>query len=269
MHKNLEITNLQKLYISGDRDFRNSQLRRSDLRNTDLSNINLQGSDLSYADLRQTNLTGANLSHCYFNEANLTGANLTGADLTGSYFIKAYMGQVNCYKAILKDAYFSGSFLTKANLRKADLSGAFFGGSHLTGAIFQDALYSNETRFDAIIKPEKLGMIKASLTSASATQKKTIAELIAHFETIIEITQHYLGGTITMKNYEQSRPDIDWLDNFSINKQGKINYQGSLNNKATTLQVKWMEKWIKSFVKISSFIVRDLARIIEEKRLIL
>ena len=258
---------IQKIYKSGERNFSNKQLRRANLQNADLQNINLQGSDLSYADLRGANLRGANLSHCYFNEANLTGADLTGADLTGSYFIKAYMGKVNCYKAILKDAYFTGTFLTRANLCRADLSSAFFGGAHLAGAIFKGALYSQDTRFDKIINPQKLGMINRSSTFATTNQKTTIAELITHFEQIIEITHHYLGGTITVKNFEQTRPDIDWLDYFSINKQGKISYLGSLNNKATFLQLKWMEKWIKSFVNRSSSFVRDLPRIIEEKQL--
>lgn len=260
---------LQQLYKAGQRCLPNQQLRRVNLRNADLSNINLQGSDLSYADLREANLRGANLSHCYFNEANFTDADLTGANLTGSYFIKAYLGKANFYQAILKEAYFTGSFLTKANLRQADLQGAFFGGSHLTGAIFQDAVYSSETRFDKIIKPYKLGMLKATVNFANATHKTTIAELIVHFEKIIEITQYYLGETITKKNFEQSRPDIEWLNYFSLDKQGKINYQGNLNNKATMLQVKWIGKWSKSFVKTSSLIVRDLPTIIEEKKLIL
>ena len=202
---------IQKLYSSGERNFSKQQLRRIDLRKAQLQGINLHGSDLSYADLRDADLRGANLRRCYLNEANLTGADLTGADLTGAHLVKAY--------------------LTKADFSEANLIGALLNGCHLSGATFRGSSYNHATRFDRGINPEKLGMIKFSSFTSAASQQITIAEVITNFEKVAGITVNYLGGTITIKNFENTRPDIEWLNSFSMDKQGKITYQGSLNNK--------------------------------------
>lgn len=254
-------------YTQGQRDFPKLQLRRIDLRNSKLKGINLQGSDLSYADLREADLSNANLSYCYFNEANLSGANLSGANLTGAYLIKAYLTKTDFRKAIVKETYFTGSFLTKANFMKADLSGAFLNGAHLNGAIFHGASYDNTTRFDRGFDPVALGLTLVSSFQGSAGKKITIAQVVTNFESMASITSCYLGGTITAKNFEESRPDIEWLQQFSMDKKGKITFTGNLNHQATMIQLKWLEKWTNAFVKKCSLIIQDLPNIIEEKHL--
>lgn len=260
-------TDIKTQYNQGERDFPKMQLRRIDLRNSNLKGINLQGSDLSYADLRDADLSNANLSNCYFNEANLSGANLTGANLTGAYLIKAYLTKTDFKKAVLKETYFTGSFLTKANFMKADLSGAFLNGAHLNGAIFQGASYDNTTRFDRCFDPTTLGMTLLSSFQVSASKKITIAQVITNFESIASITSCYLGGMITAKNFNESRPEIEWLQQFSMDKQGKISFTGTLTHQATMMQLKWLEKWTNAFIKKCSLIIQDLPNIIEEKHL--
>ena len=266
--KNLSIE-VQKFYNSGERNFSKQQLRRINLKNAQLKKINLEGADLSYADLRDADLSGANLRACYLNEANMSGADLTGADLTGAYIIKAYLTKTNLQKAILKEAYLTGSFLTRANLVSTDITGTYFNSTHLSGATFLDACYDRTTRFDQGIIPEKLGMVQVSSFTSTVARKITIAQMMASLEQVAAITIHYLGGTITVRNFEQTRPDIDWLDNFTMNKKGNIDYQGSINSKATTLQLKWLEKWTYSFIDKSAEIIHDLPIIIEDKKLLM
>lgn len=260
-------TDIQSQYNQGERNFLKMQLRRIDLRNAQLKGVNLQGSDLSYADLRGADLSGANLSQCYLNEANLSDANLSGANLSGAYLIKAYLSKINLQKATLKETYFTGSFLTKANFHKADLSGAFLNGAHLNGAIFQGATYDNTTRFDRGFEPSNLGMIQHSSFNVATTKKVTIGELANNFENIAGIVSKYLGGTITAKNFEDSKPDVEWLKNFTMDKTGKVSFEDSPTHQATTMQLKWFEKWTNAFVKKCSLIVQDLPDIIQEKHL--
>ncbi|MBF2055875.1 MAG: pentapeptide repeat-containing protein [Cyanobacterium sp. T60_A2020_053] len=261
---NIDIKNYYNL---GERDFPKQQLRRIDLRGAKLRGINLQGSDLSYADLRDIDLSNADLRNCYFNEANLTGANLTGANLTGAYFIKAYLIKANLRKAIVKEAYLTGSFVTRADFSKADLCGAFLNGAHLSGANFRSAVYDSATRFDRGFEPEKLGMAIVSSFEGAMSHKVTIGDVISNLENIASITSRYLGGTITAKNFEQSRPEVEWLQGFTMDKNSKITFSGSSNQQATMIQLKWLEKWTNSFVKKCSIIVQDLPNIIEDKHL--
>jgi uncharacterized protein YjbI with pentapeptide repeats len=272
MLENTANINIKTEYNRGQRDFSKLQLRRIDLKNTNLRGINLQGSDLSYTDLKDADLSGANLSNCYFNGANLTGANLSDANLKGAYLIKAYLTRANFKRAILKDAYFTDSFLTnsiltKADFSKADLSGTFLNGVHFDGAIFKDATYDNTTRFDQCFDPVSLGMIIISSFQKTATNKVSIEDMVTNFETIVAITSRYLGGTITAKNFEESRPDIEWLQEFSIDKKGEIGFSGNRKHQLTTMQLKWFEKWTNAFIKKCSIIIQDLPSILEEKHL--
>ncbi|BAQ60530.1 pentapeptide repeat family protein [Geminocystis sp. NIES-3708] len=267
MIRNTATIDIQTQYNQGERDFPKLQLRRIDLRNNKLRGINLAGSDLSYADLRDVDLTNANLSNCYLNEANLSGANLSGANLKGAYLIKAYLTRVSFKKAILKETYLTGSFLTKADLSQADLCGAFLNGAHLNGANFREAVYDNSTRFDKSFEPNSLGMKISSSFQQTAARKVSIGDITSNFESIASITSHYLGGTITAKNFEDSRPDVEWLQQFCMDKKGKISFTGTMSNQATMMQLKWFEKWTNAFIKKSSIIIQDLPNIIEEKHL--
>lgn len=258
---------IQAKYGWGERNFPKLQLRRIDLRNAQLKGASFQGSDFSYADLRGADLSKADLRNCYFNEANLTGVNLSGANLQGAYFIKSYLIKADLSKANIKEAYLTGSFVTRANFSKADLCGAFLNGTHIGGADFRGAVYDSSTRFDKGFDPTTLKMVAVSSFQGAIAHKITIGDVIANLEQIANITSRYLGGMITVKNFEQSRPDAEWLENFTMDKNGKITFQGSLNHQVTTIQLKWLEKWTNSFVEKSSLIVQDLPRVIEEKSL--
>ena len=263
MVKKIITIDIQKRYNLGERDFSQQVLRRVILRGAKLQGINFEGADLSYADLTNADLSNANLSGCYLNEATLQGANFTEANMKGAHLIKAYAMKINCQKAIVQNAQFTGSFLTRANFSQADLTGALLNGSYLSGAMFQGALYNQDSCFDRGINPEKLGMVKVSSLTPNPSKKITIAELVAHFDKVVTINLNYLGRRMTVKNFEESRPDIEWLNHFSIDKKGKIIYQGSLNSKATFLQIKWLEKWTNCFIKNSSSIIYNFSQIIE------
>jgi hypothetical protein len=267
MLENLSITDIQNKYKLGERNFAKLQLRRINLRGAFLKGINLEGSDLSYADLREADLSRANLCGCYLNETNLSGANLTNTNLKSAYLIKAYLTKANLSKAILQEAYLTGAFLTKANLMRADLTGTLLNGTQISGVYFKGAIYNNNTRFDRGFDPVKVGMEKISSLNVTAQRKITVANLTQNFENIISLTSHYLGVNLTIKYFNSSRPDKNWLQNFTIDKKGKIGFNGSLDHQVTSIQLKWFEKWENTFIKSCSFIMQDLPVLIEEKHL--
>lgn len=267
MLDNTSIMDIQTKYSLGERDFPKSQLRRVNLRQANLRGINLQGSDLSYADLREADLSNANLSGCYLNEANLSCAKLRDANLKGAYLIKTYLTKANLTKAILQEAYLTGAFLTKANLMKADLSGAFFNGAQISGVYFTGAVYNNNTRFDRGFDPVIAGMEKNSTFNVLSQRKITVESLVGNFEAIANLSSRYLGESITTKYFESSRPDKEWLQSFTMGQKCKINFNGSLNTQVTNIQLRWFEKWENTFIKSCSFIVQDLPKMIEDKKL--
>lgn len=266
MLNNNGVFEVQKRYEQGQRDFSKMQLRRADLRGVNLSGINLQGADLSYANLREADLSYADLRECYLNEANLIGTKFKGANLEGAYLIKAYVTRANFQEACLKGAFFTGAYLTKVNLNKADLTGAYLTGADVKGAYLKGAFYNEKTCFEPGFNPISAGMEKKSALNTPRKQKVTVEELVATFNLVTHCSKQYLGSSLTEKYFESSRPSFDWLENFQINKSAQITFSGVRGSVVTTLQLKWFEKWVNSFIKNCSLIVHDFPHIIEQNQ---
>ncbi len=110
-----------RLWLKGDPNGKNANLRGADLRRADLQRADLWGADLWGADLRGSDLWGAYLQGADLQSANLQGAdlqraNLRRADLRGAmgcnkhrttdlYILLDQPGKVRAYKLVDKNGY--------------------------------------------------------------------------------------------------------------------------------------------------------------------
>ena len=115
-----------RLWLKGDPNGKNANLRGADLKDADLWGANLWGANLrgadlwganlQGADLKDADLQGANLQRANLQRANLWGANLQGADLWGAmgcnkhrttdlYILLDQPGKVRAYKLVDKNGY--------------------------------------------------------------------------------------------------------------------------------------------------------------------
>ena len=284
---------IQEHYEAGDRNFQNCQLRRADLHGLDLSNADFSGADLSYANLRDANLSGANLQGTYLNEADLSGANLQKANLKGASLIKTYLIKANLEEAVLDEVYFTGAYLTKTNLKATSLKGAYLNGATLTGVDLTNAKYDKKSRFNAAFNPEKNGMKKVGevvVTMPSSTVKTsqviensppsspeikleslsiTVEDLLMTLNHLTDLGNHYLGNTMCSRYFQSSRPDLEWFQQFEINRSSaKVSFKGSIKEKLTPAQIELSQQWAKKYVKSCSMIFRDLPKMIEADQLV-
>lgn len=265
-------------YQSGERSFQNLQLRNCDLRGIDLSQADLSGTDLTGANLRDANLSGSNLQNAYFNEADLTGANLAGACLQGASLIKAYLNKANLSEANLQKALMTNAYATKANLSYANLKGTFLNGTKLSGAILIGVEWDDETRGDANFGRQKNEVGKAESPAndlpfpAIPAQSETafkVADLLITFNHFSNLSRHYLGGTMTLRYWQSTRPDFPWLQQFQVDRaSSSISYDGDRDEELTALQLQWAREWAKGFAKTCSQIVQDFPNMIDRSQVI-
>ena len=102
-----------------NKDCKNWEEMRADLRRANLCGADLHNTDLSGADL-----SGANLYGAYLLNANLLNAKLSGADLHNAVLRNANLCGANLLNAKLSGADLHNADLSNANLYGADLSGA-------------------------------------------------------------------------------------------------------------------------------------------------
>ncbi|ELR98570.1 pentapeptide repeat-containing protein [Gloeocapsa sp. PCC 73106] len=257
---------IRKRYSSGDRQFQNIKLRHAQLKGIKLTQANLKGADLSYANLRGADLSYADLSNAYLNETNLIDANLRGAILNRASLIKALLANADLTNANLTEAYLTKAFLTNVNLIKANLSGTYLHDADLTGTKFTEAVYTPQTQFPLLFNPRVAGMTQKSSLDSLIQQRITVAQLLTGFNEVAQCSNHYLGNTLTAKYLQSSRPQRDWLSNFTVNSQGEITFDGPINTQVTTLQLQYFQEWIAAFIKACSLIIQDFGKVIKNQK---
>ncbi|ACK64636.1 pentapeptide repeat protein [Rippkaea orientalis PCC 8801] len=281
MVQSSEAVQISQRYQAGERNFQDIQLRRLDLRGINLSNANLRGADLSYSNLRDVNFSGADLRDAYLNEADLTGANLQGANLQNASLIKSYLIKANFQRANLQESYLTSAYATKANFEQANLQGAYLNGTQFTGATLSRSKYNDKTRFDSCFNPLENGMEQVTAlinfvepvkminqpTQISKNDEVTIAQLLDIFHHINHQSHRYLGEKMTLKYWESSQPNAEWLEQFQVNKLGKIEFSGDLETTISPKELQDVRQWLKSYIKSCSQIFPNFAKMIDRQRL--
>ncbi len=247
-------------YSSGKRQFYQAQLQKVDLEEKSLSRIDLREANLSYASLRNTDLSYADLREsclirAELSQANLSGANLAGADLSRANLAIAKLTEANLSGACFHKACLTSAKLIKVDLSYANLTGTYLIGAELSQANLKGAFYDDDTSFPANFEPMSAGMLP----------KYTIEKLVAQFNHLFECSNRYLGGKMTAKYFYSSRSDFDWLNKFEINKSNQIIFQGILSDSVSPLQLDYFQKWMYSFIKSCSQIIKDFPRIVRAK----
>ena len=148
---------LLTLYVKGQRDFIDAELKNANFQGQILSGIDLQGAKLNEANFQEADLRGAD-----FQDTILTGATFQGANLQGANFKRANLQGVNFQKVNLKRAN-----LAYANLQGANLQGANLQGANCRGA---DLRVAND---EGIKWPSKKNLQEATLPASIAPLKKT------------------------------------------------------------------------------------------------
>lgn len=94
-----------------------------------------------------------------------------------------------------------------------------------------------------------------------------IEELVIVLNHLSQFSKTYLGKTLTFNNWQSTRPNFDWLDNFKINRSAEFTFSGTITESVSVLQLQWIQEWVTGFIKQGSQIILDFSTIIEQKRI--
>ena len=259
------LQDLIKRYKSGERDFCEIDLRHQDLRGVNLSGANLTKADLYKADLKGANLSNTQLEGACMNEAALDDANLNHAQLSGALLLKTRLIKANLKRADLTKTHLSGSLLLHANLEEANLDGAYLNGISIFSTNCKRAYYTDTTYFDSALNPDLLGMQKLK----QEMRKTPLDKILSDFNYLSEVIAHYMGKMMMTKYWEKSRPQVKWLENFSIDSRTKKIYYTNPEDFINVIQRQDCQEWANKFVVNCSKIVHNLPSLIEADHLLL
>jgi uncharacterized protein YjbI with pentapeptide repeats len=177
---------------------------------------------------------------------------LAGADLSRANLAVANLMEANLSDACLKKACLTAANLTKANFSGADLAGAYLMGVDLSTANLEGANYDTDTVFPDSFNPINAGMVKQLAAD----------KLLADFNHVYQCSNKYLGTAISTRYFHASRPDIDWLKQFQIDKSNQITFAGTFSSSIDSEQLHWFQKWLDSFAQSCALVVKDFSKLI-------
>jgi uncharacterized protein YjbI with pentapeptide repeats len=287
----ISVAELKSRYALGERNFEGAELQGANLSyltlvDINLSYANLKGADLSYCDLKRSYLKRTQLVNAKLIRANLDGAFMERADFNKADLSKATLNQAQMYRATLamaqmngayfkqtnlKGAYLKGAYLNGAYLNEANLSEAYFSEAYLNGANFKKAFlqqcnfrgayFTENTRFDKDFDPVAVGMEKVV-----EEKNITIEDLLDTLNSIGQCSIQILGSLVTIKYWEASRPQSKWLKSFKIDRFGQITFSGTITEKIEPDCLEWSQKWIESFMKRGSEVIKDFPQLINQQK---
>lgn len=113
-----------------------------------------------------------------------------------------------------------------------------------------------------------------SSTESSIESRDTelsLKEVLAALNHLSQFTTHYLGNTVITNYWKSTRPQVDWLNNFQVDRSAQITFSGSSSQGGAlavgSQQHQWIQEWVAAFIKRCSKVIRDFPVIIEQKAL--
>lgn len=113
-----------------------------------------------------------------------------------------------------------------------------------------------------------------------ATDQIDLKELLLALNHLSQFTTQYLGTTVVNNYWKSSRPAIDWLNSFQVDRSAQISFLIALPsgspNFITAKQHQYIQQWVSAFIERCAKVIRDFPLIVqqtalddEQKRLLL
>jgi hypothetical protein len=109
--------------------------------------------------------------------------------------------------------------------------------------------------------------LQSALTAAGSPSSPSLQECLSVLNQLCEFTTQYLGAAVIVNYLKSSRPDIEWLHQFQIERAPQITFLGELSKMEqpmTQQEIEWLRKWVSAFIRRCSQVVRDYALIVEQ-----
>ncbi|MEB3213279.1 MAG: hypothetical protein VKL39_18155, partial [Leptolyngbyaceae bacterium] len=107
--------------------------------------------------------------------------------------------------------------------------------------------------------------------TAEAAQSLSLKDVLSALNQFSRIAARYLGATIVSNYWKSSRPAIEWLSAFEIDRKGQITFTKSLpngeNQVLTPDQHEWLSEWLTEFIQRCSSVIRNFPSVVQKMEL--
>jgi hypothetical protein len=107
----------------------------------------------------------------------------------------------------------------------------------------------------------------AGLSSASI-QSASLKDVLAAMNALSQLTTQYLGTLVVANYWKATRPAVDWLNHFQIERSGQMTFAVQAPSERLPLltheQHRQIQAWVAAFIERCSKVIRDFAKIVRQ-----
>lgn len=111
------------------------------------------------------------------------------------------------------------------------------------------------------------GLQAASLQSVSL-QSASLKDVLAAMNALSQLTSQYLGTLVVVNYWKTTRPTVDWLNHFQIERSAQITFSVQAPSERLPLltreQHRQIQAWVAAFIERCSKVIRDFAKIVRQ-----
>jgi len=121
------------------------------------------------------------------------------------------------------------------------------------------------------LTPTSFKESKEALDETKALPQVNLKELLAALNQLSQFTTQYLGTTVITNYWKMTRPPVDWLNNFQVDRSAHFTFSEVLPSgnpqQLTPDEHRCVQEWITAFIVRCSKVIRDFPLIIEQRAL--
>ncbi|MGP1382044.1 MAG: hypothetical protein ACTS2F_00710 [Thainema sp.] len=149
------------------------------------------------------------------------------------------------------------------------LSGQSYWGESQSQAALSTS--GSTTQSNATVAPAQRTPPTPKSNQASVMKPPNLGEVLSALNSLSQYASQYLGKAVVSNYWKTSRPDLDWLDVFQIERTGNISLapssQTSLQEEIENEHQKWIKMWVTAFVTRCARVIRDFPVLMEQEAL--
>lgn len=135
-------------------------------------------------------------------------------------------------------------------------------------SVSSEAILPSPVLPDSVLSPPVSQSAAEVSVSPPAAPAPTLMELLNAVNQISQFTTHYLGPTVVANYWRSSRPAMEWLGNFEVDRSARITYMGSTPTTLSQLlsdeQLGGVQDWISAFIQRCSRVMRDFSVLLDQ-----
>lgn len=103
----------------------------------------------------------------------------------------------------------------------------------------------------------------SSLISSPVYSKNVLSAL----NKLSQYTTQYLGNSVVVNYWKSSRPKVEWLQGFTIERNAQLALPTDIAPTLTEQQHEWIRNWVQAFIKRCATVIRDFSNLVEQQAL--